>query len=242
MLTIWERVDGAPEDCISRFLYEHARAAGPNVKSTSTATGELGWIAKAATLAQKSTAARPVLHYPNDMTPGETLVAHCYPRAADVLLPLVYQELRRLAARKLARELPGNTLQPGAGSRAWLRLAAESNNNGTENPLSPWRKPCDGFSSIRPGGKSQHAMGQSAFLLDTMEIRAPDMEDRLLAVHEALDRFAKLDPSKAELVKLHYFAGLSLAETGEMLRMSLATVKRHWIYARAWLFREIKHG
>lgn len=165
--------------------------------------------------------------------------------SAEELLPLVYDELRRLAAHKMANEVPGQTLQPTAlVHEAWLRISSEAKQN--------WREPAHFFAvaaeamrrilidqarrkqAARRGGDQQRVQ------LEGVEIAAPDTDEKLLAVHEALDRFARHDSVKAELVKLHYFAGLSLSEAAEALGVSLATAKRYWSYARAWLYREIK--
>ena len=162
-------------------------------------------------------------------------------QAAAELWPLVYEELRRLAAAKMARENPGLTLQPTAlVHEAWLRLG------GDEQPT--WENRAHFFGAAaeamrrilvdraRRRLRQRHGGGQERVDIDEVEIAAPtdDAED-ILAMHDALDRFAALEPEKAEFVKLRYFVGLSLEETASALGVSLTTAKRWWQYARAWL-------
>ena len=164
--------------------------------------------------------------------------------AADQLLPLVYEELRRLAARKMARETPGQTLQPTAlVHEAWLRLT------GKENPR--WNDRTHFFAAAaeamrrilvdnaRRKRTQRHGGGQQR--VDLKDIGLPvTTDDQVLAVNEALEKFAAVEPQKAELVKLRYFVGLTNEQAAEVLGVSLATIKRHWAYARAWLYEEIK--
>jgi RNA polymerase sigma factor (TIGR02999 family) len=166
------------------------------------------------------------------------------PPSATELLPQVYNELRQLAARKLAGEKPGQTLQATAlVHEAWLRL------NGTQP--GRWQNRTHFFAvaaeamrhiltdnarrklALRHGGGAEHVD------LDSLPIAAGMEDEQLLAVHEALDKLAAHDALKAELVKLRFFAGLTMDEAAEVLCLSKATAKRHWAYARAWLFREI---
>jgi RNA polymerase sigma factor (TIGR02999 family) len=169
------------------------------------------------------------------------------PRAAEELLPLVYEELRRLAGLKLARERPGQTLQATAlVHEAWLRVAG--------NDPQTWNGRGHFFGAaaeamrrilidnarrklaVRHGGALERVESEGALA----GIAAPEGKDQeLLAVHEALDRLAAQDSRKAELVKLRYFVGLSLEETADALGISEATAKRDWAYARAWLRREM---
>ncbi len=167
------------------------------------------------------------------------------PKAADELLPLVYAELRRLAAHKMASENPGQTLQPTAlVHEAWLRLTGGDDRKWNDRAHffaaaaeamrrilvdNARRK-----SAIRHGGGQQRA--------DMPELASAVLEDddRVLAVHEALEKFAALDPQKAELVKLRYFVGMTLEQAAEALGLSERTAKRHWAFARAWLHEEIK--
>ena len=167
-------------------------------------------------------------------------------QAAETLLPQVYNELRRLAAHKLAREAPGHTLQPTAlVHEAWLRLAAQDKQT-YANRTHFFAVAAEAMrrilidrarrrQAIRRGGQAQRVD------TDALEIAGPAADDQLLALHEALDRFAALEPQKAELVKLRYFVGLTLAEAAEVLGISEPTAKRHWAYARAWLLCQIEH-
>jgi len=166
-------------------------------------------------------------------------------KAAGELLPLVYDELRKLAAQKMFYEPAGQTLQPTAlVHEAWLRL-------GGDRP-SPWQNRAHFFAAAaeamrrilidraRKRRALRHGGGQERVNLDGVELpAASDDDDQLLAVNEALDKLAAEDPQKAELVKLRYFAGMTIAETARALGVSDPTAKRWWTFARAWLYREI---
>jgi RNA polymerase sigma factor (TIGR02999 family) len=167
------------------------------------------------------------------------------PRAADQLLPLVYEELRKLAAQKMAHETPGQTLQATAlVHEAWLRLG------GDRQPA--WQNRAHFFAAAaeamrrilidraRRKQAERHGGGAQHVDLDGLEIPAAMDDEQLLAVHEALDRLAAHDAVKAELVKLRFFVGLTIEETAEVLGLSAPTAKRYWAYARAWLYRAIK--
>jgi RNA polymerase sigma factor (TIGR02999 family) len=166
-------------------------------------------------------------------------------KAAGELLPLVYQELRNLAARKMAHEAAGHTLQPTAlVHEAWLRLTANEN--------VQWDGRAHFFGaaaeamrrilidSARRKQALRHGGDQERVDLDFVEIAEPLQTDELLALNDALDHFCLVDKQKAELVKLRYFAGMTLAEAAAVLGVSEPTAKRWWAYARAWLFREIR--
>jgi RNA polymerase sigma factor (TIGR02999 family) len=165
-------------------------------------------------------------------------------KAADQLFPLVYDELRRVAACKMAHEAPGQTLQPTAlVHEAWLRLA------GNENPR--WENRAHFFGAAAEAMRRilidnarrkralRHGGGQQRLNLDDVDVAAAAEDDQLLAVHDALDKLAAQDKVKAELVKLRYFVGMTIAEAAEVLGISEPTAKRYWAYARAWLYREI---
>ena len=165
------------------------------------------------------------------------------PRASEALLPLVYAELRGLARAKMAREQPGHTLQPTAlVHEAWLRLGEQR----FENRAHFFGAAAEAMRRIlveRARRKQRDKRGNGAEHLDVdeIEIAAPAGNgDELLRVHEVLDRLAAEDPQKAELVKLRFFAGLSLTEAGAVLGLPERTAKRHWAYARAWLFDAIQ--
>jgi RNA polymerase sigma factor (TIGR02999 family) len=166
-------------------------------------------------------------------------------RAAGRLLPLVYDELRKLAARKMARESPGQTLQATAlVHEAWLRLGGDRQ-PAWENRAHFFAAAAEAMRRIlidiarrkqaeRHGGKVERVP------LDGLELAAGVDDEQLLAVHEALDRLAAHDAVKAELVKLRFFIGLTIEEAAKVLGLSEPTAKRYWAYARAWLYREIK--
>jgi RNA polymerase sigma factor (TIGR02999 family) len=167
------------------------------------------------------------------------------PKVADELLPLVYEELRKLAAARMARENPGHTLQPTAlVHEAWLRLV------GDENVRWDGRAHFFGAAAeamrrilidrARRRNASRHGGDQQRVDLEAVEIAAPDDDDQLLAVNEALEKFAIQDKLKAELVKLRYFAGLTIEEAAQVLRISEPTANRYWTFAKAWLHREIE--
>jgi len=165
-------------------------------------------------------------------------------QSADALLPLVYEELRKLAASKMARESPGQTLQPTAlVHEAWLRLTggASPQFNGRSHFFGAAAQAMRRILIDRARRKSaaRHGGGQQRIDLDDLSLATTLSHDRLLALDEALDKFAAIEPKKADLVKLRFFAGLTLQEAAETLGISEPTAKRWWAYARAWLFAEI---
>lgn len=167
-------------------------------------------------------------------------------QATNELLPLVYQELRRLAAWHLANERPGQTLQATAlVHEAYLRLVGETDPR-WENRRHFFGAAAEAMrrilienarrkQAIRNGGD----LRRTELELDNLPLASSAPEEELLAVHEALDALAVHDARKAELVKLRYFAGLTLEEAAAALGLAERTAKRDWAYARAWLFREI---
>jgi RNA polymerase sigma factor (TIGR02999 family) len=165
-------------------------------------------------------------------------------KAAEELLPLVYQELRRLAAAKMANEAPGQTLQPTAlVHEAWLRLTGDESvkwdGRGHFFAAAAEAMRRILIDQARRRKAVRHGGGQQRVDIQEIELPGEVMEDDLLAVNDALEKFAKEEPHKAELVKLRYFAGLTIKEAAEVLKISEPTAKRHWAYARAWLYREI---
>jgi RNA polymerase sigma factor (TIGR02999 family) len=165
--------------------------------------------------------------------------------ASEDLLPLVYHELRRIAAHKMASEPVGHTLQPTAlVHEAWLKLV--------DSPARSWQNRAHFFGAAaeamrrilidRARRKSRQRRGSGAEHVnaDEIDIASPAPDDKLLALNEALDRFATLEPQQAEFVKLRYFVGLKIDEASKVLGISEATAKRWWTYARAWLYEEIK--
>lgn len=167
------------------------------------------------------------------------------PAAADQLLPLVYAELRRLAAHKMANEAAGHTLQPTAlVHEAWLRLVGKEDQkwDGRAHFFAAAAEAMRRILIERARRKQavRHGGGQSRMDVDDLEIAAPVPDDELLAISEALDKFAARDRQKAELVKLRYFVGLTLEEAATVLGVSVPTASRWWSYSRAWLCREIE--
>lgn len=167
------------------------------------------------------------------------------PRAREALFPLVYDELRLVAAQKLARERPGQTLQPTAlVHEAWLRLGGEA------QPV--WQNRAHFFAAASEAmrrilvDKARHRMrlrhggGQERVDLDEVQIAAPEADDTLLGVSDALDALAREDPLEAEVVKLRFFVGLSNDETAAVLGVSEKTVRRYWTHAKAWLYQRMQ--
>jgi RNA polymerase sigma factor (TIGR02999 family) len=179
-----------------------------------------------------------VTHILNAMENGDA-------KAAGQLLPLVYEELRKLAKFKMANEAPGQTLQPTAlVHEAWLRVtggqqrAWDGRGHFFGAAAEAMRRIL--IENARRKKALRHGGNQARLNSDELEIVAPIPDEQLLAVDEALDRFAALDKDKAELVKLQYFAGMTIEEAASVLGISEATAKRWWVYARAWLFTEMR--
>ena len=167
------------------------------------------------------------------------------PRAADELLEFVYQELRQLAAHKMAQEPPGQTLQPTAlVHEAWLRLIG-SQNPSFENRAHFFSAAAEAMRRIlidraRRRRTRRHGGEYQRVDVTKCDLAAPQADEELLAVNEALDKFAKTHPIQAEVVKLRYFGGRTNEEVAQILGISLSTVKNYWAFARAWLLQEIK--
>jgi RNA polymerase sigma factor (TIGR02999 family) len=167
-------------------------------------------------------------------------------RASDALLPVVYDELRRLAARRLAREQPGQTLEPTAlVHEAYLRLVGPMGGGGWEHRGHFFAAAAEAMRRILVEAARRKASlkrgGEVARVdRDVAELAAPRRPAELLAVDEALGRLADVDSRAAELVKLRYFAGLSMADAASALGLSMRTAERTWTYARAWLRRAIE--
>jgi RNA polymerase sigma factor (TIGR02999 family) len=181
----------------------------------------------------------------SDATLLMTAVGEGDPKAAEKLLDLVYEELRRLATSKMAREAPGQTLQPTAlVHEAWLRLV------GTQNPK--FENQAHFFSAAAEAMRRilidrarrklarRHGGEYERVNLDGYELAAPEADQQLLAVHDVLDKLAREYPVQAEVVKLRYFAGMANDEIGQVLNLSASTVRNYWLFARSWLFQEIK--
>ena len=166
------------------------------------------------------------------------------PKAADELLPLVYEELRKLAGLRMANEAAGNTLQPTAlVHEAWLRLVGPNNPKfaGRAHFFAAAAEAMRRILIDRARRKRalRHGGGQERVDIQQIELASPDSDDQLLAVNEALDKLAAQDPIEAELVKLRYFAGLTVDEAAELLDISPRTAGNYWAHARTWLYHEI---
>ena len=192
------------------------------------------------------------------------------PAAAEQLLPLVYEELRKLAAAKLIQERPGQTLQATAlVHEAYLRLVrgsgdrqqATGNSESSNLPPVPCSLSPVSFDSrghffaaaaeamrrilieqARRRGSLRRGGGQQRVPLEHVEIAEPEPSLGIVALDEALTKFAAIDPQKAQLVKLRYFAGLTIPQVAEAMGISSTTADRYWAYARAWLHAELKKG
>jgi RNA polymerase sigma factor (TIGR02999 family) len=175
------------------------------------------------------------------------------PDAASQLLPLVYDELRQLAAQRLAHETPGQTLQPTAlVHEAYLRLVASSEEERGDEPS--WDNRGHFFAAAaeamrrilvdnaRRKQSEKHGGRLARQDLDAERVAAPEVREDLLALDEALTRFAAVQPQAAQLVQLRYFAGLSIPDAARVLGVSPRTADRLWAYARAWLHQEIAGG
>jgi RNA polymerase sigma factor (TIGR02999 family) len=167
------------------------------------------------------------------------------PSAAAQLLPLLYDELRRLAADRLAHEKPGQTLQPTAlVHEAYLRLVDPNRSQQWNGRGHFFAAAAEAMRRIlvenaRRKRGLKHGGGLQRVNLDEAVVCAPEPADDLLALNEALDQLAREDPVKAELVKLKYFAGLSVQEAADALGISRATADRYWAYAKVWLYRAV---
>jgi RNA polymerase sigma factor (TIGR02999 family) len=167
-------------------------------------------------------------------------------KAAEDLLVLVYDELRRLAASKLAYELPGQTLQPTAlVHEAWLRLVGDKSPSFNDREHF-FRASAEAMRRIlidraRRKHTRRHGGEYQRVDLDGFDLAAPAADDQLLAVNEALDKFALEHPIQAELVKLRYFAGMTNEEVSQVLGISVSTAKNYWNFSRAWLLNEIEN-
>ena len=181
----------------------------------------------------------------NDVTRILNAIDHGDRHASEELLPMVYEQLRELAARKMAQEAPGQTLQPTAlVHEAWLRLVGGQN--------IQWEGRAHFFGAAAEAmrrilinnARRKHALrhggGQQRVDIEAIEIATAVKDDEILAVDDALERLSQQDRPKAELVKLIYFVGLTIPEAASILGISEPTAKRHWAYARAWLLDSIE--
>jgi RNA polymerase sigma factor (TIGR02999 family) len=181
----------------------------------------------------------------SDVTRILESIQHGDPKAADELLPLVYVELRKLAAYKMAQNASGHTLQPTAlVHEVWMRLV------GSENPTFDSRAHFFAaaaeamrhllIDNARRKLARRHGGGQQRVDVEYVDIALPADEDHLIAVNDALDQLAARSPVQAQVVKLRFFVGMTAAESAEVLGLSERTVKQYWSHARTWLYQEIQ--
>jgi RNA polymerase sigma factor (TIGR02999 family) len=170
------------------------------------------------------------------------------PDAAHQLLPLVYDELRRLAARRLSSEAPGQTLQATAlVHEAYLRLVGQGHEQRWDSRGHFFAAAAEAMrrilvETVRRKRSLKRGGGRVREEFEEVRLAAPEPVEDLLALDEALDKLAARDAVKAELVKLRYFAGMTIEEAASALGISNATAKRYWTYTRAWLYQEIAGG
>ena len=167
------------------------------------------------------------------------------PQAPEQLLPLVYEELRKLAATKMAQEQPGQTLQPTAlVHEAWLRLVGgqEVRFEGRGHFFAAAAEAMRRILIDRAREKQSLKRGSGAQRVDLEELEAAVQADdeTLLDLNEALERLTKEDPDSAEFIKLRFFAGLTNRQAAQALGIAERTARRHWSFARAWLYRELR--
>ena len=184
----------------------------------------------------------------NDMSDATVMLAAIQAgdsKAAEALLTLVYDELRRLASSKLAHEAPGQTLQATAlVHEAWLRLVGDRSPS-FQNREHFFRASAEAMRRIlidraRRKHTERHGGRYQRVDFEGFELAAPLVDDQLLVVNEALEKFALEHPVQAELVKLRYFAGLTNEEVSEVMGISVSTAKNYWTFSRAWLLNEIE--
>lgn len=169
------------------------------------------------------------------------------PKGAEHLLPLVYEQLRKVAAARMAQQPPGQTLQATAlVHEAWLRLAT-GQKQAWENRRHFFAAAAQAMRHIlveraRRKLRARHGAGLERVDLDAIEIPSPTRDDRILELNAALDELAALSPEKAEVVKLRFFVGLGEQEIAELLQLSPRTVERYWNHARVWLFERMERA
>jgi RNA polymerase sigma factor (TIGR02999 family) len=167
------------------------------------------------------------------------------PKAAEELLPLVYEELRKLAASKLAQQPPDQTLQPTAlVHEAYLRLLGDGSHS-WQNRRHFFAAAAEAMRHLlvdraRRKAAVRHGGGWRRVDLDNVVVATQTTDDNILLINEALEKLTAHDPAAAELIKLRFFAGLTFPQAAEVVGLSERTAKRLWAYARAWLFKEIQ--
>jgi len=182
----------------------------------------------------------------NDVTHIISAIERGDPKAAEQLLPLVYEELRALAEKRLAWEKPGQTLQSTAlVHEAYLRLVGADHTSRWNSRGHFFAAAAEAMRRIlveraRRKRSTKHGGQRERLSLDRVEIAADAPSEDLLALDDALTKLAADDPIKAEVVKLRYFAGLTEEDAARALGISRTTAHRHWHYAKVWLFRELR--
>jgi RNA polymerase sigma factor (TIGR02999 family) len=183
----------------------------------------------------------------NEVTRILVAVEEGEPYAAQELLPLVYDELRKLAAQKLAQETPGQTLQATAlVHEAYLRLVDEEQVRHWDSRGHFFAAAAEAMRRIlidnaRHKKRDKHGGGRPRLNLDEVPVIAPQPADNLLDLDEALTRLEHTDALAAQVVKLRYFVGLTMAQVAEALGLPLRTAERNWTFARSWLHRDLAH-
>jgi RNA polymerase sigma factor (TIGR02999 family) len=181
----------------------------------------------------------------NDVTQILNAIEQGDPAAAHQLLPLLYDELRRLAVHKLRSEAPGQTLQATAlVHEVYLRLVGQNDEQRWDSRGHFFAAAAEAMRRILvEKARHKHSLkrggGRAREEFDELQLAAPEPVEDLLALDEALDKLAAKDALKAELVKLRYFAGMTIEEAAAALGISESTAKRYWTYARTWLYQEI---
>jgi RNA polymerase sigma factor (TIGR02999 family) len=181
----------------------------------------------------------------NEVTQVLDAIAQGDPHAPNRLLPLVYEELRRLAAHKLAQEKSGQTLQATAlVHEAYLRLIGAEQAHSWNGRGHFFAAAAEAMRRIlvenaRRKRRLRHGGDRRRIDLDTMDLAAEAPSDDLLALDEALEQLAAEEPTAAAVVKLRYFAGLTIEQAADALNLSVRTANRHWAFARAWLYRRL---
>jgi RNA polymerase sigma factor (TIGR02999 family) len=183
----------------------------------------------------------------SQITEGLNAVPPGQPQEAECLLPLLYEELRRLAASKMANESGTQTLQPTAlVHEAWLRLGGPNQ--------GPWQNRGHFFSAAaeamrrilieraRRRARAKHGAGKPAVDISQIELPSQAPDERLLALNEALDELKKKDPEKARVVLLKFFGGLTNAEAAESIGVTERSIERQWAFAKVWLLRAMRLG
>jgi RNA polymerase sigma factor (TIGR02999 family) len=186
-----------------------------------------------------------ILDRMSDVTRVLSAIAQGDPHAADQLLPLVYEELRKLAAQKMAQEAPGQTLQPTAlVHEAYLRLVGSERALHWDNRGHFFAAAAEAMRRIlvenaRRNKRLRHGGGRKQLELGAVELADETADERLLALDEAMTKLAAEEPTVAEVVKMRYFAGFTIEQTAVALGISVRTANRHWAYARAWLHQQL---